>query len=76
MGKVGHVEDICISDDYQGQGLGRTMIKALDSIAMKKGCRKSILDCSMDNTEFYMKCGYKTSSIHMSKAWEEDEDSD
>lgn len=56
-GKVGHIEDIVVSPDFQRRGLGKILIEALRSVARERGCYKVILDCSEDVVEFYQKCG-------------------
>ncbi|RVD86684.1 uncharacterized protein DFL_004947 [Arthrobotrys flagrans] len=64
-GLVGHIEDIAVAKDQQGKKLGLRMINALDHIAEKAGCYKSILDCSESNRGFYEKCGFKFAGIEM-----------
>lgn len=65
LGLVGHIEDIAISKDQQGKRLGLRMIQALDYVAEKVGCYKSILDCSEANEGFYVKCGFKRAGLEM-----------
>ncbi|KAI5357719.1 Putative GNAT domain, acyl-CoA N-acyltransferase, glucosamine 6-phosphate N-acetyltransferase [Septoria linicola] len=72
LGRVGHIEEICIHKDYQKQGLGKAVVKALDFIAVKEGVQRSILDCGFQKTEYYMKCGYKCVGIQMARSWEEE----
>ena len=50
---------MAVSDDYQGKGYGRKMVKALDNIAREKGSRKIILQSRGDAVKFYEKNGYK-----------------
>ena len=50
---------MAVSDDYQGKGYGRKMVKALDKIAREKGSRKIILQSRGNAVEFYEKNGYK-----------------
>ncbi|KAF3160803.1 Glucosamine-phosphate N-acetyltransferase-like protein [Orbilia oligospora] len=64
-GLVGHIEDIAVAKDQQGKKLGLRMINALDHIAEKAGCYKSILDCSENNRGFYEKCGFRFAGIEM-----------
>lgn len=40
LGLQGHVEDVCISADHQGQQFGTKLIKTLDQIAADRGCYK------------------------------------
>ncbi|EFW16340.1 glucosamine 6-phosphate acetyltransferase [Coccidioides posadasii str. Silveira] len=65
LGLVGHIEDIAIEKNQQGKKLGLRMINALDYVAAKVGCYKSILDCSEANEGFYIKCGFKRAGLEM-----------
>jgi glucosamine-phosphate N-acetyltransferase len=65
LGVVGHIEDIAVSKDQQGKKLGLRIIQALDYIAEKVGCYKSILDCSEANEGFYVKCGFRRAGLEM-----------
>ncbi|KAK3501013.1 glucosamine 6-phosphate N-acetyltransferase [Neurospora crassa] len=65
LGSVGHIEDIAIAKDQQGKKLGLRMIQALDFIAERTGCYKTILDCSEANEGFYVKCGFKRAGLEM-----------
>ncbi|KAI0376023.1 acyl-CoA N-acyltransferase [Hypomontagnella monticulosa] len=73
-GKCGHIEEISIAKEHQGKGLGLTMIKALDSIAVNLGCYKNILNCGPRNEPFYVKCGYRSSGMEMSHYFESERD--
>ncbi|KAI5924584.1 glucosamine 6-phosphate N-acetyltransferase [Camillea tinctor] len=65
LGKVGHIEDIAVAKDQQGKKLGLRLIQALDFIAEKQDCYKTILDCSEANEGFYLKCGFKRAGLEM-----------
>ncbi|CAK1354072.1 putative glucosamine 6-phosphate N-acetyltransferase 2 [Cercospora beticola] len=65
LGLVGHIEDIAVTKDQQGKKLGLRIIQALDHLAEKVGCYKTILDCSEANEGFYVKCGYKRAGLQM-----------
>lgn len=71
LGIIGHIEDISIAKDHQGQHFGKRLIKTLDSIAVSAGCYKSILDCSPRNEAFYAKCEYEKAGTEMSHYFEE-----
>ena len=62
---VGHIEDIAVAKDQQGKKLGLKIIQALDFVAEKVGCYKSILDCSEANEGFYVKCGFRRAGLEM-----------
>ncbi|KAL8670915.1 MAG: hypothetical protein Q9168_004561 [Polycauliona sp. 1 TL-2023] len=70
LGLVGHIEDIAVAKDQQGKKLGLRIIQALDSLAEKVGCYKTILDCSETNEGFYVKCGYKRAGLEMAHYYE------
>ncbi|KAI1192830.1 glucosamine 6-phosphate N-acetyltransferase [Nemania serpens] len=74
-GKCGHVEEIVVTEEHRGKGLGLKIMQALESVAVAVGCYKSILNCGPRNEPFYEKCGYHNSGIEMSKYFEEGRDS-
>ncbi|AEO64968.1 59a77614-943d-4269-aec8-325ef5624384 [Thermothielavioides terrestris] len=65
LGSVGHIEDIAVAKDQQGKKLGLRIIQALDYIAKRVGCYKTILDCSEHNEGFYVKCGFRRAGLEM-----------
>ncbi|KAJ8132304.1 hypothetical protein O1611_g1319 [Lasiodiplodia mahajangana] len=73
-GKVGHIEEISIAQEHHRKGLGRVMMRTLDSIATEVGCYKCILNCDSSTEEFYVKCDYHNSGIEMSRYFEEAKD--
>ncbi|KAI0487810.1 glucosamine 6-phosphate N-acetyltransferase [Xylaria cf. heliscus] len=70
LGLVGHIEDIAVAKDQQGKKLGLRLIQALDFIAEKVGCYKTILDCSEANEGFYIKCGFRRAGLEMAHYYE------
>ncbi|KAI1748916.1 glucosamine 6-phosphate N-acetyltransferase [Xylaria castorea] len=70
LGLVGHIEDIAVAKDQQGKKLGLRLIQALDFIAEKVGCYKTILDCSEANEGFYVKCGFRRAGLEMAHYYE------
>ena len=67
ISKVGHIEDIVISPEFQGNGYGKLLIEYLTNQAKEKGCYKVILNCVERLQPFYEKCGYTHKNIEMSK---------
>lgn len=66
FGKVGHIEDIIISEKYRGKGFGRFLVKNLVNIAKEEfNVYKVILNCSEMNLPFYKKCGLDIHGIQM-----------
>jgi glucosamine-phosphate N-acetyltransferase len=61
-GKVGHIEDVVVRKEHQGKGVGGEIVSALLKYAEKKGCYKTILDCSEDLIPFYESMGFKQHS--------------
>ncbi|HUT06714.1 MAG TPA: GNAT family N-acetyltransferase [Nitrosopumilaceae archaeon] len=57
-GKVGHIEDVAVDKNYQGQKIGEKIIKNLLDLAKTKGCYKTILDCVDNVKPFYEKLGF------------------
>src|SRR5437588_8338912 len=64
-GKVGHIEDVVVNRENQGEGIGQKLINALISYAEKKGCYTTILDCTEEVMPFYKKLGFKHNSNAM-----------
>ncbi len=58
-GLVGHIEDVVVDKNYQGQKIGEKIMKFLLEIANNRGCYKTILDCTDDVKPFYEKLGFK-----------------
>lgn len=65
FGKVGHIEDVVIHPDYQGQGYGKILVQDIIEKAKEQNCYKVILDCDEKKVPFYEKCGMKQKSIGM-----------
>ena len=58
-GLVGHIEDVVVEKNVQGQGIGNKIVKFLLEVAKNRGCYKTILNCTDDVKEFYEKNGFK-----------------
>ena len=58
-GLVGHIEDVVVDKNHQGQKRGEKIMKFLLEIANERGCYKTILDCTDDVKLFYEKMGFK-----------------
>ena len=58
-GLVGHIEDVVVDKNFQGQRIGEKIIKYLLEFAKNRGCYKTILDCTDDVKPFYEKLGFK-----------------
>ncbi len=58
-GLVGHIEDVVVNKEFQGQKIGEKIMIHLIEIAKKHGCYKTILNCTDDVKPFYEKLGFK-----------------
>lgn len=58
FGKVGHIEDIVISNENRGKGLGKFLVKKIvETARIEFNVYKVILNCSESNIPFYENCG-------------------
>ena len=64
-GKVGHIEDVVVSKEFQSRGVGVIIIKAVLEYAKSQGCYKTILDCDDSVRLFYEKIGFARHSNGM-----------
>ncbi len=64
-GKVAHIEDVVVSKDYQGKGIGEMLMRSLLELAKDNNCYKTILDCTDEVKPFYEKIGFKRTSNGM-----------
>ena len=62
---VAHIEDVVVSKEYQGKGIGEMLIQSLLDLAKDSNCYKTILDCSDEVKPFYEKIGFKVPSNGM-----------
>ena len=54
----GYMEDIMVAPDYQGKGIGKTIVKALLAEAKKRGMLIITVTFTEENKNFYKKCGF------------------
>ena len=62
---AGHIEDVVVSKNHRGSGMGSVLVKELMEIAKRENCYKVILDCSFENIPFYRKLGFWKESYGM-----------
>ncbi len=58
-GLVGHIEDVVVDKNFQGQKIGEKIMKYLLEFAKNRGCYKTILDCTNDVIPFYEQLGFE-----------------
>ena len=64
-GFVGHIEDVVVNKEFEGQGIGMKLVLSLLGVAKEKKCYKTILNCEDKLLPFYEKIGFKQKSTEM-----------
>ena len=64
-GLVGHIEDVVVRKDYEGQGIGMKLVISLLDVAKQRKCYKTILNCEDSLKSFYEKIGFKKATNEM-----------
>ena len=64
-GLVGHIEDVVVRKDYEGQGIGMKLVSFLLDVAKQRKCYKTILNCEDSLKPFYEKIGFKKATNEM-----------
>lgn len=58
-GLVAHVEDVAVDANYQGQGIGCSLVGRCIDEARQRSCYKVILNCDDELIAFYEKLGFR-----------------
>ena len=64
-GFVGHIEDVVVKKEFEGQRIGMKLVLSLLDVANEKKCYKTILNCEDTLIPFYEKIGFKQKSNEM-----------
>jgi len=56
--RIGHIEDVVVTKNFRGLGIGKKLIEKCLEIARERDCYKVILDCDDKNVKFYEKIGF------------------
>lgn len=64
-GYIGHIEDVAVHADFQGHGIGKSLIRRIQHEARRAGCYKVILNCKEHNVPFYERLGFRRNEIEM-----------
>ena len=64
-GFVGHIEDVVVNKEFEGQGIGIKLVLSLLEVAKERKCYKTILNCEDKLIPFYEKIGFKQKSTEM-----------
>jgi len=62
---MGLIEDVAVSQEARGLGVGKLLIEDLVALANEWGCYKVVLNCSDANVAFYEKCGFRRAENQM-----------
>ena len=58
--RVGHIEDVVVSKEFEGRGIGMKLVRSLLEKAEIMNCYKTILDCKDELIPFYERIGFRT----------------
>ena len=64
-GRVGHIEDVVVSKEFEGRGIGMKLVRSLLEKAEIMNCYKTILDCKDELIPFYERIGFRKESNQM-----------
>ena len=65
--KVGHIDDVVVSQSYQKLGLAQHILGVLKEIALSKDCYKVILECEEEVSGLFEKCGFQKKGLCMAE---------
>ena len=65
-GKVAHIEDIVVNQNFRDKGVGKFIIINLTDKIKDLKCYKITLACKKHNIVFYEKCGFSLNGYNMS----------
>lgn len=63
--KLGLIEDVAVSKNNRGLGIGKKLIEKLIQTGKEKKCDKIVLSSSEKNSEFYEKMGFQKKELSM-----------
>ena len=64
-GKVGHIEDFVVLDEYRGCGIGNLLYNYVKSLCEESKCYKMILNCDDTLENYYIKKGFVKKGNYM-----------
>jgi len=63
--KLGLIEDVAVSKNNKGLGIGKKLVEKLIQTGKEKKCDKIVLSSSEKNSEFYEKMGFQKKELSM-----------
>lgn len=64
-GKVGHIEDFVVLDEYRNKGIGSLLYNYVKILCEQNKCYKMILDCNDLLENYYIKKGFVKKGSYM-----------
>jgi len=64
-GKVGHIEDFVILEEYRSKGIGDLLYNYVKILCQQNKCYKMILDCDQLLENYYIKKGFSIKGSYM-----------
>lgn len=64
-GVAAHIEDVAVREAEQGRGVGSLLVRRALREAERRGCYKTVLDCSEGLAGFYEKLGFERHGVCM-----------
>ena len=64
-GKVGHIEDFVVLDEYRNKGIGSLLYNYVKILCEQNKCYKMILDCNELIENYYIKKGFVKKGSYM-----------
>ena len=64
-GKVGHIEDFVVLEEYRNQGIGTLLYNYVKILCEENKCYKMILDCNELIENYYIKKGFVKKGSYM-----------
>ena len=63
--KMGHIENIIISEKHRNKGMGQKMLEHLIQVSTSAGCYRVDLNCNSELEHFYNTCGFEKKHVCM-----------
>ena len=64
-GKVGHIEDFVVLEEYRNKGIGTLLYNYVKNLCEQNKCYKMILDCNELIENYYIKKGFVKKGSYM-----------
>ena len=58
---LSHIEDVITEPTYRNKGYGKFLVTHILKISKERGCYKTVLECTTNNSDFYVNCNMEKS---------------